>query len=197
MSRKTCNCCLILSRTCQLAPCCYLRGLPRVVIYGACPVLLFTGLSLTERPAPMLFIGGKGVGGGRSGVSAERRKLIQKLRDGGFLPRAATVKPRWATEISFNGLTRRKWTRSCPLARPSRAFAFSQIPFAVSQTAQVNPPQPRSTIQSPALKITSHEHDHTICNTLLVDPRSLLDCFSHFSQSRQRTPAPRQPLGRD
>ena len=104
----------------------------------ASPVLLFTGLSLTERPAPMLFIGGKGVGGGRSGVSAERRKLIQKLRDGGFLPRAATVKPRWATEISFNGLTRRKWTRSCPLARPSRAFAFSQIPFAVSQTAQVS-----------------------------------------------------------
>jgi len=86
----------------------------------------------------MLFIGGKGVGGGRSGVSAERRKLIQKLRDGGFLPRAATVKPRWATEISFNGLTRRKWTRSRPLARPSQAFAFSQIPFAVSQTAQVS-----------------------------------------------------------
>ena len=29
------------------------------------------------------------------------------------------------------------WTRSCPLARPSRAFAFSQIPFVVSQTTQV------------------------------------------------------------
>jgi len=95
------------------------------------------------------------------------------------------------------GTSRRLWTRSRPLARPSRAFAFSQIPFAVSQTAQVNPPQPRSTIQSPALKITSHEHDHTICNTLLVDPRSLLDCFSHFSQTRQRTSKPGQPAGHD
>jgi hypothetical protein len=28
-------------------------------------------------------------------------------------------------------------TRSRPLARPSRAFGFAQIPFAVSQTAQV------------------------------------------------------------
>jgi hypothetical protein len=29
-------------------------------------------------------------------------------------------------------------TRSCPLARSSRTFAFSQIPFAISQTAQVS-----------------------------------------------------------
>jgi len=28
------------------------------------------------------------------------------------------------------GTSRRLWTRSRPLARPSRAFAFSQIPFA-------------------------------------------------------------------
>jgi hypothetical protein len=35
------------------------------------------------------------------------------------------------------GVGGRELTRSRPLARPSRAFAFSQIPFAVSQTAQV------------------------------------------------------------
>jgi hypothetical protein len=37
---------------------------------------------------------------------------------------------------------KRGWTRSRPLARPSRAFAFSQIPFAVSQTAQVPSQRP-------------------------------------------------------
>jgi hypothetical protein len=50
----------------------------------------------------------------------------------------SSVQPRWTMEISDNGLTRRKWTRSCPLARPSRAFTFGRIPFAVSQTAQVS-----------------------------------------------------------
>jgi hypothetical protein len=63
-----------------------------------------------------LGVGGRELGfaeaAGRSGVSAERRKYVQKLQDGGFLPRAATVKPRWATEISFNGLTRRNCART-------------------------------------------------------------------------------------
>jgi hypothetical protein len=36
------------------------------------------------------------------------------------------------------GVGGRELTRSRPLARPSRAFAFSQIPFVVSQTTQVS-----------------------------------------------------------
>jgi hypothetical protein len=36
------------------------------------------------------------------------------------------------------GVGGRELTRSRPLARSSRTFAFSQIPFAVSQTAQVS-----------------------------------------------------------
>ena len=49
---------------------------------------------------------------GRSGVSAERRKYVQKLQDGGFLPKAATVQPRWVTGMSFNGFTRRNCART-------------------------------------------------------------------------------------
>jgi len=36
------------------------------------------------------------------------------------------------------GVGGRELTRSRPLARSSRTFAFSRIPFAVSQTAQVS-----------------------------------------------------------
>jgi len=63
-----------------------------------------------------LGVGGRELGfaeaAGRSGVSAERRKYVQKLQDGGFLPKAATVQPRWVTAMSFNGLMRRNRSRT-------------------------------------------------------------------------------------
>jgi hypothetical protein len=51
-----------------------------------------------------LGVGGRELGfaeaAGRSGVSAERRKYVQKLQDGGFLPRAGNFFQRFdATEL--------------------------------------------------------------------------------------------------
>ena len=70
--------------------------------------------------------------------------------------------------------------------------SFRRFPNGSSQPATTALDNP-----VPGVKNNQHEHVHAICRTLLVDSRSLLDCFSHFSQSRQRTSKLGQPAGHD
>ena len=64
---------------------------------------------------------------------SEFLKLLADFRTHVFVARMQRLKfPLEGVDIRG-----RELTRSRPLARSSRTFAFSQIPFAVSQTAQV------------------------------------------------------------
>jgi hypothetical protein len=121
-----------VSRTWRLAPC-------NSVIYGV------VGMEFFQFAGEGVNICGCKLGCRRRREESQTFRLIvdfylETRHLVSYFPPAAarcSARPTSSPE-SFRNLPRRKWTRSCPLARPSRAFTFGRIPFAVSQTAQVS-----------------------------------------------------------